>query len=62
MRKPPLSQDEGEVEQHNAVVPIHPAIKEEFDRYYRKCIEPRELGSGAPLFPSEQLDHVISER
>ncbi len=62
MRKPALSQDEGEVEQYDAVVPIHPAIKEEFDRYYRKCIEPRELGPGAPLFPGERLDRVISER
>ncbi len=62
MRKPGKSGDEGNAEQFDAVVPIHPEIKEEFARYRGKFILPRQLGPDAPLIPGERLNGPISER
>jgi hypothetical protein len=61
MRKPGQSGDEGEVEQYDAVVPLNPAVKPEFERYRDGFIEVRQLGPEAPLFPGDRLDHAVSE-
>ncbi|MDP9353001.1 MAG: hypothetical protein M3P51_15885, partial [Chloroflexota bacterium] len=58
MRKPALDEDEGEVEQYDAVVPVHPIVREEHQRYIQRYVEPRRrlLGPDSPMFPGERLD------
>lgn len=64
MRKPGTSGDADRTEQYDAVIPVHPNIREEWDRYREKYLVPRTLHDkpAAPLFTGERLDQQIPAR